>query len=494
MHIKLCITKYEKGEGVLEEQGGFIDREVELEILDDEWMKPGFRLVVVYGRRRIGKTRLLTQWIKQRKGVYYTAAQLSYQLLSREFSETVGRMLGVYVDPNDIIRGLEDLASREERVAVVLDEFQYIAEADSSVMSRLQRSIDETLRKTSLFLVLSGSSVSFFEKELLGYKAPLHGRRTRQIHLRPMRILEAIGFWPGMNIVDATRAYSIVGGTPAYLSLTRHAKTIEEVVSRVYKPGSILLEEAENYLRQEMREPKSYASILKAVAIGRTRISEIAAATGIDPRIVSKYVSILENLDITEIVYPLGKRKGGRVRVKDPYFLYYYRHITTLRNLVETGYRDQAIREALRTLDTHTSTVFEQIIQQLTPDLHAAGIVRTRPVQVGPWWHKQYEIDLIVRDPGESTTFIEAKWSDMTIRKARRLLAQLEDKASKTGLQSPVNQYIIIAQTIKGSGNPIVALDEQRTLIDYSKLLQVLMKERKTRARQSKASEQQHHL
>lgn len=274
----------------MDKQGDFVDRKVELATLEDEWMQPGFRLVAVYGRRRIGKTRLLTQWIKQHRGVYYTATQLSYQLLSREFSETVGRMLGIYVDPNDIIRGLEDLASRRDRVAVILDEFQYIAEADPGVMSRLQRSIDKTLGETNLFLVLSGSSVSFFEKELLGYKAPLHGRRTRQIHLRPMRILEAIGFWPGMNIIDATRAYSVVGGTPAYLSLTRHAKTIGEVVSRVYTPGSILLEEAENYLRQEMREPKSYASILKAVATGRTMISEIAAATGIDPRIVSKYV------------------------------------------------------------------------------------------------------------------------------------------------------------------------------------------------------------
>ncbi len=213
----------------------------------------------------------------------------------------------------------------------------------------------------------------------------------------------------------------------------------------------------------------------------------------IDPRIVSKYISVLENLDITEIVYPLGKRKGGKVRVRDPYFLYYYRHITTLRNLVETGYREQVIREALRTLDTHTSTVFEQIIQQLTPDLHAAGIVRTRPVQVGPWWHKQYEIDLIVRDPGESTTFIEAKWSDMKIREARRLLAQLEDKASKTGLQSPVNQYIIITRTIKGSRDPVVTLDEQRTLVDHSRILRVIEKG-KARARRSKVSEQQHRL
>ena len=89
---------------------------------------------------------------------------------------------------------------------------------------------------------------------------------------------------------------------------------------------------------------------------------------------------------------------------------------------------------ALRTLDTHKSTVFEQVIQQLNPDLHAAGIVKTRPVQVGPWWHKHYEIDLVVRDPGESTTFIEAKWRDTTIREARTLLAQLEEKAGRTGL------------------------------------------------------------
>ncbi len=454
----------------------FIDREVEIKILENEWKQPGFRLVIVYGRRRIGKTRLLTHWIRKHRGVYYTAAQLSYQLLSKEFSETVGRMLGFYIDPDDIIKGIEDLASNGERMAVVIDEFQYIVNAEPSIPSRLQRSIDNFLGQTNLFLVLSGSSVSFFEKELLGYKAPLHGRRTRQIHLKPMRIVEAWGFWPEMNPADATRAYSIVGGTPAYLSLTRNARTLEDLLHMVFKPGSVLLDEVENFLRQEMREPKSYASILKAVATGRTRISEISNITGIDPRIVSKYISTLVGLDIVETVYPLGKRRGGRIRVKDPYFLYYYRYITTLRNLVETGYGEEAINEALKTLDTHTSTVFEQIMQTLVPDLHAIGIIKTKPIQVGPWWHRQHEIDLIVRDPGEATTFIETKWSDITRKEAKRILSLLEDKASRTGLQSPLNQYILIARTLKNTDEPIVDIDEKRTVIDYTKILPILKK------------------
>jgi AAA+ ATPase superfamily predicted ATPase len=485
MHIKLCIIKYEIWDTSLT-TNGFVDREVELNILEDEWRQPGFRLIIVYGRRRIGKTRLLTHWIRRHGGVYYTAAQLNYQLLSREFSETVGRVLGVYVTPDDIVKAIEELAAREERIAIVLDEFQYIAEADHSVMSRLQRLIDTSLKDTRLLLVLSGSSVSFFEKELLGYKAPLHGRRTRQIHLKPMRILEAMQFWPKMNPIDATRSYSIIGGTPAYLSLTRNAETPRDVLSTVFKPGSPLLEEAENFLRQEVREPKTYASILKAVATGRTRISEISGVTGVDPRIISKYVNVLESLDIMETVYPLGRRKGGRVRITDPYFLYYYKHITTLRNLVETGYTHKAVSEAERTLDTHTSTLFEQIIQSITPDLHAHGIIKAKPVQVAPWWYKQHEIDLVARNPGETTSFIEAKWSDITLREAERIIASLEEKASKTGLQSPVNQYIVIARTIKDASTPTTSLDRSRTIVDYSRILRVL--ERRIRAKRSKAS------
>ncbi|MEB3756141.1 MAG: ATP-binding protein [Desulfurococcales archaeon] len=463
-------------------KGEFIDRETELSILNKEWKEPGFRLVIVYGRRRTGKTRLLTHWLKKHEGILYSAAQLSYTLLSKEFSETVGKMLGIYVNPNDMLRAIEELATTsKERLAIIIDEFQYIVEADQSFTSKLQRSIDTILDKTNTVLILSGSSVSFFENELLGYKAPLHGRRTSQIHLHPMRLLEASDFWPKMNPIEATKSYSIVGGTPAYLIHTLNAKNSIDVLQVVLKPGSILLEEAENLLRQEMREPRSYASILKAVATGRTRITEISSTTGIDPRIVSKYASILENLDILEIVYPLGKKKGSRIRIKDPYFLYYYKYITTLRNLVETGYQEKAVEEAIKNLDIHTSQVFEQIVQTIIPDLHIIGYVKTPPYQIGPWWYKQYEIDIIVREPGITTTFIETKWRDVTIKEAKIILRELETKASKTGLQSPENHYVLIAKSAKDCNRPMTQIDDHRALIDYSKTIPIIKQNKLTR-------------
>jgi len=446
----------------------FIDRRVELGVLEREWGAPGLRVVVVYGRRRVGKTRLLAEWLRGRRGAYYEAVELGYRQIVEELRAALSAQLGVPLLGGDVVELLEEAAEKTRgRAAVVLDEFQYIAEADPSLPSRLTRSIDTRLAGSDLVLVLSGSAASWFERSLLSAKAPLHGRATARLRLRPMRLLEAHGFWPRMGPVEALHSYSILGGTPAYLAPTYGACSAREVLERAVAPGSPLLEEAPSLLRQELREPRSYAALLRAVAEGHTRPGEAAQAAGLDPRGVHRYVEVLEELDILARRRPLGARRGARLEIVDEYFRFYFSLLEPVRSLVEAGAEEEARRHILRRLPEHASKTFEHVLEQSIPELAGSGLLPFTPTTWGPWWHRGEEIDLVALAPRAAAAFIEAKWGRVTLAEAKRLLARLEAKAAKTGLQQPTNYYIVAAREVPDAEKPAERLDEARIVIDY---------------------------
>ncbi len=454
----------------------FVDRRVELEALEREWGRQRFSLAIVYGRRRVGKTALLRRFLRGRRGVYYVAAELPASQLYREFAEVVGEELGVYV-PGDLVEALERLARLGERLAVVLDEFQYMVEADPSLPSRLQRSIDTVLGESRLMLVLCGSAVSFFEERLLGYRAPLFGRRTLSLRLRPMTMLEAHGFYAGARgFLEEAAMYSVLGGTPAYARYAHGRRGLRELLEEILSPGHPLLTEPLDLLRQELREPRSYLGLLRAVAEGRTRPSEAAQAAGIDPRSVHHYAAVLEQLDILERRAPLGQRRGYRLRILDPFFRFWFTVAPRVQSLVEAGYTSKAVEAAERLVrERLLGPTLEQVVEQLLPLLHADSLLPTTPVEHGPWWGRRgEEIDLVVRDPGRSTTFIEVKAST-SIGEAERLLASLEEKARLSGLQSPRNHYIIVAGRVEDASEPVERLDEHRSVIDLSRLWPILV-------------------
>ncbi len=447
----------------------FMDREVELRVLEDEYARDGFSLVMVYGRRRVGKTRLLQEFMRGRRGVYYVAAELEYGQLCREFQRAVSKSLNLVPRSEDVVEVLEELAGSGERLVVVLDEFQYMVEADPTLPSRLQRSIDTVLGRSRLMLVLCGSAASFFERKLLGYNAPLYGRRTANLRLRPLRLLDSKGFLQGLSPADAVRIYSMLGGTPAYLAHAYGKTSVEAVLRGVLRPGSPLLDEAEGLLRQELREPRRYMALLKAVAEGRSNPYEAANAAGVDPRTIHRYLEVLEELDIIQVRRPLGFKRGSRVFFRDHYFRFWFTYILPLRPLVEAGQAGEAVDTVLRGMDRYVSTTFEQVVEESLPELRKAGAVPTKPVQHGPWWHRGEEIDLVVREPGVSTTFVEAKWSDLDTGDAKEILRDLEEKSAKTGLQSPRNYYVLVARSIKGQKSAVEKLDSSRITVDFVK-------------------------
>jgi len=249
-------------------------------------------LGVVYGRWRVGKTRLLLEWLKERKGVFREAFVGNYEELFKSFAETVKKKTGMYV-PHDIIEILRVL--NESSLTVVLDEFQYLVNSNPSITSKLKQLVDRGL---SYPLVLSGSSVSFIEKELLGSSSPLFGRRSFQIKLKPLPFYYAKRFWE-MEWEEALYAYTMIGGTPAYLSYTYSSSSLNELIKKVFTYGSPLLEEGELLFHEEsFKRPETYKRIMRALAKGYKSPSKLASACILNARSVYYYLDVLEKLDL----------------------------------------------------------------------------------------------------------------------------------------------------------------------------------------------------
>jgi AAA+ ATPase superfamily predicted ATPase len=344
-----------------------------------------------------------------------------------------------------------------------------VVEVDPSLPSRLQRLIDSELSQKNLMLILCGSAVSFFEEKLLGYKSPLFGRRTSTLKLKPLNFPQIGGFFPKYGIEELLSIYAVVGGTPAYLEKLSGSKSFKENLRSVVTPESYLYDEAPNILRQEVREPRTYFSILSSVAEGKTSQSEVSSAAQVDPRSIVKYVDLLEELEIVVRVRPLGYRKPVKLQFKDNYFRFWFTYPYKLRTLLETGYVDEALSHILETFNNYLSRVFEDIVAEIAPLLHRQGVIETKPIQVGKWWHKDTEIDLIMREPGKSTTFIEMKWSRIRHGEAEKILSEVEEKAAKTGLASPENHYLLVVKELADAGT-FTEPEKYRKVIDLKTL------------------------
>ena len=423
----------------------FIDRERELELLEEAWGRDAFTLVVVYGRRRVGKTRLLLEFARGKPLLYYSAIEAPLEELKEDFARAVRAQLGVPAS-GDPVELLEWLASTGQRVLVVLDEIQYMVDADPSLPSRLQRSVDTKLSGSRVFLVLCGSAVSFFEKELLAYRSPLFGRGALSLRLAPLGFPEARRYLAGYTAEDAVVAYGVVGGTPAYLRLLDPSRSVLDNLRLLLRPGSHFYEEAPNLLRQELREPRAYTGILAALASGERRPSRVASAAGLDARTLPKYISVLEELDIVVRVPRLGGR-GVKLDFRDNYFRFWFTFPYRLRHLIEAGLAEDAVEHVAGELPRYMGPVYEALVREALPHLYKARLIPVRPVEVGAWWSGKAEVDVVARDPGRATAFIEVKWREVTAEEALEILRELEAKASESGLLSPENYYILAAKS-----------------------------------------------
>jgi len=424
----------------------FVNRQRELDLLEERYASGQAELFVLYGRRRVGKTELLAQFCQAgqhasghpKRHIFFVADLDVEPVLRAALSAVVNtELLGpetagaVYSSWDDIFLLLAQHA-RQERLIVVLDEFTYLVDAHPPLASTLQRLWDRELVKTQLMVILCGSYVGMMEEAVLGYQAPLYGRRTGQYLLEPLGFHDARRFFPDYDLADQVQAYAVLGGTPAYLNAASASRSLlDNIGQRILTRGTFLYDEVRFLLQQELREPRNYFAILEAIAAGRTRLNEIKQATGLEG--VTAYLNTLQGLHLVERVVPVTetqphKSRRGLYRLRDHFFRFWFRFVHPNRTLLERGGAQAALEEFVAPqLDQFTGPVFEEVCHQFLWRLGLRGELPFVPVRVGGWWRANEEIDAVAVGQG-AALLGECKWSQRPI--GMDILQNLERKAT----------------------------------------------------------------
>ena len=455
----------------------FIDREAEIDLLEERLGLNKAEFIVLYGRRRIGKTTLLLELIRRHGGIYLLARETSKTENLRRFSEKLADHFkddflrtNPFRDWDSFFEYLNQ--KTRNRQIVVIDEFPYLVKDDRTLASVLQEYWDLKLSRSKIFLVTCGSSISMMEK-LLGYKNPLYGRRTAQLDLKPMDFFSAKSFLPRYSVRDFVRVYGAVGGTPTYLLEFSDKLDFRKNLLNYFKRNSFLYQDALFVLREELDEPRNYFAIMEAVARGKTTLGEIMNETGLEKTTVGKYLMVLRDLGFVRREVPITaswKSRKGRNYINDPYFAFWFRYVHPNNDLIETDQGEILVERIMKDYDQYLGRTFEEIARQFLFRLNKEGFLPLRFSKLGRWWHRDQEIDLVALNEVEkSALFIEVKWRDIRRGTAKELLEGLRRKSSLVGLDGWSSFYCIIAKkfdkAVKLKGEDWIALQ----LTDFRK-------------------------
>lgn len=409
----------------------FIGRETELGTLERLYRHKGFRMAVVYGRRRVGKTALLSEFCRGKQALFFTAQQKNTTANLRVFSRQVYEFLGLPASTPPLPSWDEALSYFAQRleesgqhVVFVFDEFPYAAEADPSLPSIMQIAIDHQFSKTNTCLILCGSNESFMEGKVLGSKSPLYGRRHVQIRLRPFNYYDAAQFVPGLSPEDRVTCYAAFGGTPYYLEqLDADMSLAENIEALFFDLSGTLYVEPQMLLRQELREPAVYASVLDAVGSGATVPKQIAERAGVDENAIGSYLAALVRLDILQRIVPFGENpsrsRKGRYSIKDPFFAFWYRFVSPSTGAIEQGLGRAVARQALEksSLSEYVGHQFENVCMQWVVRRALSGLLPFLPTEFGRWWgtdpslREQVDVDVVAASSAERRLLVgECKW------------------------------------------------------------------------------------
>jgi len=436
----------------------FINRQAELSLLEERLERGKAEFIVIYGRRRIGKTALLLEFLRRKGGIYLLARETSEAENLRRFSQRIAEHFNDgFLEKNPFQSWdafFEYLHTKaKKRLVVIIDEFPYLVKANPALPSILQEYWDLKLSKSRIYLVICGSSVSMMEK-LLGYKSPIYGRRTAQLKVSPLGFFEARDFLPGYSLEEFVRAYGILGGTPAYLLEFDDSKSIEENLKSYFRPDSFLYGDARFVLMEELDEPRNYFAIMESIARGKRTLGEIMGETGLERGTVGKYLSVLIDLGFVRREVPVTasrKSRRGRYYIADPYFAFWFRYVHPNEDLVETGQGELLVDIIMGDLNEYLGWIFEEVARQFLLELNKAGKLPFRFTKIGRWWRKGEEIDVVALNEHErKALFVEVKWKDLNEREARGILRDLERKAELAGLERGEHYYGIVAKSVEG--------------------------------------------
>ncbi len=404
----------------------FVGREKELNILNNQFRSDKFEFTVIYGRRRVGKTAIINEFIKNKKAIYFTGVEsnakqnlqnLSQSILSFEQGIPIESEFSSFQAALDFVFQ----KSLQERVVLVIDEYPYVAKSSNSLASTLQLLIDRYKDQSKLFLILCGSSMSYMEDHVLAYKAPLYGRRTAQIKVQPFEFLEACKYFDNFSDEDKALAYGVVGGTPQYLLQINDKISLKDNIKNIYlNSASFLFEEPTNLLKQEVREPAIYNAIITAIANGASKLSEIATKVGEETSVCSAYIKNLISLEIIKKESPYGEKNSKKTvySIEDNMFRFWYRFVADNTSIISRGADELAYKKIEPYLSDYMGAVFEDISKQYLWSILLRGDCPVNFTDIGRWWgtnpktRKQEEIDIVGFENKTTALFAECKWTN----------------------------------------------------------------------------------
>lgn len=414
----------------------FINREQELGDFEKRWASAKPELIVVYGKRRVGKTELVKRFIEGKHAVYFLADKRTMTDQLKELARLLGR---AFRDPLLERQGLKDWLdvfhyvgrNTKDRFILIVDEFPYLTEVDPATSSVFQKGWDEHLKSANIVLVLLGSSISMMESETLIQRAPLFGRRTGQVLLQPLTFSQSWQFFPDKPFSKFLEIFAVTGGMPAYLLQFESGKSVKQnIIEHVFSTTEFLHNEIEFVLKEELREPKTYLSILRAMALGKRKLSEIVNETGIEKPLVNKYLQTLSRLRIVERELPVTeknpqKSRKGLYRLCDNYFRFWFQYVFPYSSDLEIQRFDEVLRKFHESFQMLLAIAYEEVCREIM----TAWQDRPFPFErVGKWWEKNEEIDLVaINDRTKDILFGECKWSEKQV--GTNILDALKKKA-----------------------------------------------------------------
>ena len=449
----------------------FVGRQRELQTLESFYQSPEAGLLILYGRRRIGKTRLITHFLdsnKETPNFYWVATTHSESFQLRDFSQAImrhdPRMAGpptedfTFPSWEAALEHLADVVELDDRQhLVVMDEFTYLLRNEPAISSVFQKVWDHRLsRIPQLKLILTGSLIGMMAREVFSYQAPLYGRATAQIRLRPLPYAAVHGLFPERGADERIAIFGVTGGVPAYLELfTRTKDFVSGLSEHCLAPGSIMLTDPAVILYEQLQEPQTYESILSAIASGFHQWSDIAKMAGVSETALGHYLKVLQELEFIEkrdpiLAKPTGKQ--GRYYVDDHFLRFYYRFIVPQLSAIERGYQEAVaakIQAELRSfLGTH---VFEELCREWVWAAAMSGQLDFVPEEVGSFWRryrgKGVQLDVVAAAPREKRLLIgEVKWGRKPL--SRNILTDLVQRGQRMpqvagGWQT---QYVLFAR------------------------------------------------
>lgn len=453
----------------------FINRDVERKALELEYQKDSSALVILYGRRRVGKTALSAEFMKNKNALYFLVTEeseiqnrIAFKNMVANYSDNALLKNAIVDDWLLIFKEWLNFKTKYKKL-LIIDEFQYLGKSNQAFPSIFQKIWDTMLKDENVMVILCGSLITMMESQTLNYGSPLYGRRTRQIKLKQIPFRHYNKFFPDKSRRELIEYYSVTGGIPKYIELFEQSSSIyKSIENNILSRSSFLYDEPNFLLQSEVSEVGSYFSVIKTIAAGNQKLSKIAASLELKQTGLTRYLKTLIDLDILEREVPITeenpeKSKKGLYKIKDNFILFWFRFIFPNLSFIESGNEQIVLKKIKNNLvDNHISFVYEDVCIEELWEIAGQDTLPFQFDKVGRWWNNNTEIDIIAYDStGCDIAFCECKYWENK-KAGLDVLRSLEEKAKQVEWKQQERREYFVLFSISGFTEELLSLSKIR--------------------------------